>query len=885
MITRPMRQILRKLTFISGLLLVTAVACAEPADPPALSATPIADLPPPVVTTVVVSDPLTYTVVPGDFLSEIAARFDVTVDELSEANGILDPALIEVGQFLTIPGQEVEVEVVVVGDLFAAVAPAERWEDLYPLPSLPPPPEPSPVEQLIDGVASWPWPVRQDMVTGFTIGAFALAALVGGFVLTKVQVGTRRWAVHAVPAGARGAFRGWGAAARLPRRSYFGTSRRTTETWRATAASRKAAGHRYRWVSAATSAGWKRTAAPRRRAVLGARSATTQAVARVRALIGSALDRAPDAADGLNTLGERASTSVRRGVTSGAKRARREVLEKSAPPERWTTPLAGDLAKAFERRQLQARYVPVIDLDIHALSAVEAHLFGQHPQRGLMTERDIYTATQDHPELGAALLEFLLEQSCSFLKEQVDHRFPSAQVIVPVTLEQIVESEPLAAIDRGLTTANLAIDRLKVAISEADALQDPLTAASFIRNLRSMGLGVYLDHYGVATAEDLTNLRVSSATVDFAAAGTSSEARERISAAVESAQEVRLPVTARHGRSEAAQSLAVEFGCAFAAVGAPIPADAFVTAHVVERREASSERRAEGPPAVHSAGTGEAAAAHTSGTAPLPEGAPAASPEAAPAASPEATPAAPHAPAASAASPEATPAAPHAPAASAASAEATPAAPQATPAAPHAPAASAASPEATPAAPHPPAVALASAAPPASPAPPEGDARVVEAAAPAAAVGPSSSSASDHRAEGRESDVDPETAVIVLGEPSVAAEPEPLLASNPPPALAADEPAASATEVPEDGAVDENAGDAANDEPPATAVDVAFAGTARARGDKPVLMNRPTIVRHEIQRAGAARRAADRAAQSAEAAADSAEVTGEEPEEPRRERG
>ena len=56
------------------------------------------------MTTVVVSDPLTYTVVPGDFLSEIAARFDVTVDELSEANGILDPALIEVGQILTIPG-------------------------------------------------------------------------------------------------------------------------------------------------------------------------------------------------------------------------------------------------------------------------------------------------------------------------------------------------------------------------------------------------------------------------------------------------------------------------------------------------------------------------------------------------------------------------------------------------------------------------------------------------------------------------------------------------------------------------------------------------------------------------------------------------------------
>jgi LysM repeat protein len=45
----------------------------------------------------------TYTVQPGETLSEIAARFDVSVNELASANGITNPALIRAGQVLTIP--------------------------------------------------------------------------------------------------------------------------------------------------------------------------------------------------------------------------------------------------------------------------------------------------------------------------------------------------------------------------------------------------------------------------------------------------------------------------------------------------------------------------------------------------------------------------------------------------------------------------------------------------------------------------------------------------------------------------------------------------------------------------------------------------------------
>lgn len=578
-----------KLTFLGGLLLTTAVACTDPAASDAPSATTVSEIATPAPMVTIVEQPLTYTVVSGDFLSDIADRFEVSTDELATANGIVDSALIEVGQVLTIPGQTALGPAVPAGSVAAVpFEAADLWDpyrnsDYVPPPPPPPPPPPSAVEELLDRVAGWPWPPRPQMVTGTTMGAFALAALVGGFVLTKIEYGTRRWGVRAVPRGARKAFRWWGIAAITPRRCALFVHRHGSRVARRV-------NRWYRVTHRVTSRGWVGTAGFRRLVAKISRRAWGSTRQRVSALI----DRAPDAADGLNAFGGRASTSVRRSVQSGAKRARRGAQELTQSPDRWRSPMAAELAEAFERGQLQVRYVPVIDLDARVLGAVEAHLFWQHPQRGLMQARDIYAASQEHPELGAALLEFLLEQSCDFLKDEVDERFPSAQLIVPITIEQIVESEPLAAIDHGLTSANLAIDRLKISITEPHALHDSFTAASFIRNLRSMGIGVHLDDYGGATVEELKYLGVSSVTVDFASAGTGSEAVRLLSESVQAAQDLRLPVTARHARMQAAQDLQVSLGCSFQAVGEPIPAAALVSAHVAEQRTITADRRSAG---------------------------------------------------------------------------------------------------------------------------------------------------------------------------------------------------------------------------------------------------------------------------------------------------
>ena len=47
--------------------------------------------------------PVTYTVVAGDSLVEIAERFGTTVDALLAANDIDDPEQLRIGQVLVIP--------------------------------------------------------------------------------------------------------------------------------------------------------------------------------------------------------------------------------------------------------------------------------------------------------------------------------------------------------------------------------------------------------------------------------------------------------------------------------------------------------------------------------------------------------------------------------------------------------------------------------------------------------------------------------------------------------------------------------------------------------------------------------------------------------------
>jgi LysM repeat protein len=72
-----------------------------------------------------VSGQVVHQVVNGETLATIARRYDVSVDELVQANGLSNPDQVYVGQELSIPGAAVQIHTVQIGESLALIA--ERY--------------------------------------------------------------------------------------------------------------------------------------------------------------------------------------------------------------------------------------------------------------------------------------------------------------------------------------------------------------------------------------------------------------------------------------------------------------------------------------------------------------------------------------------------------------------------------------------------------------------------------------------------------------------------------------------------------------------------------------------------------------------------------------
>ncbi|MCC6166008.1 MAG: LysM peptidoglycan-binding domain-containing protein [Caldilineaceae bacterium] len=80
------------------------IAVVSATDEP--TTTPAPYTPAPTPTPTVTPTPVIYTIQPGESLLTIADRFNISVSTLQEANGILDPRTLQIGQQLIIPREE-----------------------------------------------------------------------------------------------------------------------------------------------------------------------------------------------------------------------------------------------------------------------------------------------------------------------------------------------------------------------------------------------------------------------------------------------------------------------------------------------------------------------------------------------------------------------------------------------------------------------------------------------------------------------------------------------------------------------------------------------------------------------------------------------------------
>ncbi|MBI4998137.1 MAG: phosphodiesterase [Rhodocyclales bacterium] len=156
----------------------------------------------------------------------------------------------------------------------------------------------------------------------------------------------------------------------------------------------------------------------------------------------------------------------------------------------------GDLREAWERRQFEVYYQPLVDSGSRRWVGCEALVRWIHPDRGVI-----------HPESFVPLLEetglivevglFVLRESCRQMadwRERLDSRLA---VSVNLSARQFADPDLLKHIRDVLAETQLPAEALILEVTETFLALDPDYATQVLTELRKVGVAVAIDDFGV----------------------------------------------------------------------------------------------------------------------------------------------------------------------------------------------------------------------------------------------------------------------------------------------------------------------------------------------------------------------------------------------------
>ncbi len=150
-----------------------------------------------------------------------------------------------------------------------------------------------------------------------------------------------------------------------------------------------------------------------------------------------------------------------------------------------------DLREALSRQELEVWYQPIFDLAANHVSGFEALLRWQHPTHGMISPAQFIPLAE---ELGliVPIGEWVLQQAC---RDAV--AWPNdLKVAVNLSPVQFKNDRLVEAVERALSDAELAANRVELEITELALLQDNDTVLATLHRFRNLGLRTVLDDFG-----------------------------------------------------------------------------------------------------------------------------------------------------------------------------------------------------------------------------------------------------------------------------------------------------------------------------------------------------------------------------------------------------
>jgi diguanylate cyclase (GGDEF)-like protein/PAS domain S-box-containing protein len=242
-----------------------------------------------------------------------------------------------------------------------------------------------------------------------------------------------------------------------------------------------------------------------------------------------------------------------------------------------------DLRHAVEREEFVVHYQPIVSLQSDEVSAVEALVRWDHPERGFL-ESSEFVPMAENSGLVVPMGDQVLRESCFRAKEwQKEHpRVPPLMMSVNLSAKQLSCPDLAETVERILGETGLEGSQLTLDVTETVYVRALETNTVTLHRLRSMGVRIFIDDFGTgySSLSYLKRLPAEAIKIDKSfVKGLREDVEDTaiVRMIIELAHTLRMKVIAEGVETEEQAELLREMGCDMAQghyFSKPLPAEA-----------------------------------------------------------------------------------------------------------------------------------------------------------------------------------------------------------------------------------------------------------------------------------------------------------------------
>lgn len=158
--------------------------------------------------------------------------------------------------------------------------------------------------------------------------------------------------------------------------------------------------------------------------------------------------------------------------------------------------LEADIRNSLQNNDFQLYYQPQVDLESGKITAVEALIRWQHPQRGLLSPQHFIPFAEE-TDLICEIGHWVLEKACQQLAQWREKGLTEIRVAINISGRQFQQTNFVSVIQQVLEKTNVPATALEIEITETTAAQNVDLTHWTLQQLQGMGVSVALDDFGM----------------------------------------------------------------------------------------------------------------------------------------------------------------------------------------------------------------------------------------------------------------------------------------------------------------------------------------------------------------------------------------------------